>query len=287
MKTRTTFLRHLLLLPLACAAFANHAVAANILITSPLKETYGTLKTLIAPNLSGTADNTTDGWVFTTGPTDITRALANTVGGFNVTIDGIAQFMTVEATGSTGGVLPANDSLMVVQTVNSQTLTDAATLSVYMRPATSTPWSLDLSFRFWDDYNSGSKTFSNPLATTVQLTSLDLDYNQLYYIKNSDTASWNISAGSAVTTPATPAYSGYTGFTAAGDSLYNDATHAVTSRGFSDDTYSVKFGHNAVALFMLEFRDPSTIVPIIPTIPEPSFAFFGSFTLLALLRRRR
>lgn len=240
--------------------------AQSLSITGTLSNTVGT--TGLIPG-SGTADNT-DTWAL------------GTVGVF--VINNGDYYMRVNATNPTGGLDPANDSLMVIQTQNSQGLTDAGTLSVYVRPnpLTNSEWSLNLNFSFFSDSGLNNAAIIN----NMMLTSLDIDFNQLYYTSNSSFSSsqtYNTIQGpSAITTPGiTP--SGYTGFTAAGDSTFNNPRHAVSSTG-TGSSFDIQLGHNAVALFMFEFRNPSSII----AIPEPSSALLvlGGIAMFGMFRRR-
>jgi len=275
------FSRRSFLVPLAFASLASHSQAASILLTSPIKETFGTIKTIPG---GGSASNTDSNWVYTANPGASTRLVSEVAGAFNITVDGVAQYMTVEVTGSSTGVTPAQDSLMVVQTVNSQGLTDTATLSIYVRPTPVAAWIMDITLRFWDDYSAGTQEFSNPLATNVAiLTSLDIDFSQRFYFKTSDVASTWTSPTTQIT-PVAPGnvIPGYTGFRAAGDATFNNPDYAVGARSVPDDSFSFKLAHNNVALYMIELRDPSNYL-----VPEPSSALLGALGLLGLLSRRR
>lgn len=233
--------------------------AQSLAITGVVSQTVGTTSTVSG---SGSADNTTP---FSTG----------TVGVFSM--NGGSRFMRVTATNPTGSLNPAGDSLMVARTVNSQGLTDSGTLSVYVRPGTATAWTLDLNFSFFSD---AGLTTAAPLG--LQLTSLDIDYAQRYYVKNSSFTHNVTSVGTNLTTA--PAVAGYTGFTAVPDATFNDPKAAVASWGYGN-SFDVRVGHTDVALFMFEFRQPSAIVGL---APEPSSALLALTGVMAFgLKRRR
>jgi hypothetical protein len=183
--------------------------------------------------------------------------------------------LEVSATNPTGALSAGTDSLMVAQTVNSQGLTDRGTLSVYARPSSTNPYSLDLKFSFF----SGT-TFTTPASLNVLLTSLDIDFSQRYYTKNTDFTSNSTYAGTDLTSA--PAVAGYTGFTASGNSTFDNPRFAVSSAASEKSELNIRIAHNSVALFMFEFRDPSQIVP------EPSsLALLGLGTFGLAFRRRR
>lgn len=257
-------------LAIACAALtAPQAFAVSLQITGAIQQTVGTTAIVAAPpaglNVSGTADNTNTWTVGQVGLFEMNNG---------------AYYMQVNATNPTGAVSPTGDSLMVARTVNSQGLVDTGTLSIYIRPnpATGTnPWELDVNFSFFTDIG-----LTTPAPITLLLTSLDIDFNQRYYTSDS-TFSANI-----LNTPTTnivdaSAEAGYSGFTSPANSLVNDPLNAVASVG-TGNSFDIRLGHDAVALFMFEFRDPSTITGL---VPEPSTALLGGLGLLALLRRRR
>lgn len=197
-------------------------------------------------------------------------------------MNGGAYYMQVSATAPTGGLSPANDSLMVTRTVNSQGLVDTGTLSVYVRPtpATNTPWSLKLNFSFFAD---AARTTPAPLR--LQLTSLDIDFAQRYYTSNSS-FDGNVTAVVSDLIAPGVALSGYTGFTTApgAGSSYDDPAHAVASHGYGS-SFDVSIAHDAVALFMFEFRDPSLVTGLVPE-PSSSLLLLGGISMLCFVRRR-
>jgi hypothetical protein len=249
---------------LAAAAVLAPALlsAASYSITGVVSQTVGS--TAEIPG-SGTKDNTASWSAGTVGRFLVTDTLGNQYG------------LQVDASNPTGTLAAGTDSLMVARTVNSQTLTDTGTLSVYVNPGASATadgaWSLNLKFSFFDT------TFTVPAPVDLLLTSLDIDYNQKYSTENADFQSNNLYANTTLTSSVA---GGYTTFTAAGDSTYNNPTHAVSSKGNSQSSFDVKIAHDAVALYMFEFRDPSQIVPEAGTSTALAFGVAG-----LLLRRRR
>lgn len=142
-------------------------------------------------------------------------------------------YLRVSALNPTGGLADTfnsgsglyMDSLMVVRTVDSQGLTDAGTLSVYIRPATGVPipaWTLDLKFEFFTD-----AAFTNAAALDLTMTSFDIDADQRYYTSNTSFDPSQAEAGSAVSTIlGANAISGYTGYTAGGSSDFDNPANA-------------------------------------------------------------
>ncbi len=238
-------------------------MAVSLSITDAISETVGT--TAVIPD-SGSADNTTN-W-----------ETSSTVGIFEM--NGGDFYMRVSATNPTGGLASQNDSLMVVRTVDSQGLTDTGTLSVYVRPdpLEDTPWSLDLNFSFFSD-----QALTVPAPLTLLLTSLDIDYDQQYFVSNASFFTNITSDNSDITTPGTVP-TGYSGFTATDDSVVNNPAHAVASVG-QGDSFDIRIAHNAVALFMFEFRDPSSVVGLIPE-PSTSLLAMAGLAMFGLRRRR-
>lgn len=241
----------------ALLCLAANLQGASLQITGTISDTGGTTTNIPG---SGDASNTSNWSV-------------GTVGVFEM--NGGAYYMRVSATNPTGALSPSADSLMVARTTNSQGLTDTGTLSVYVRPSSS-PWTMDMNFSFFAD-----AALTVPAPIKLLLTSLDIDFNQRYYTSNA-TFSGNFVANSTSLTSASPR-TGYTGFTSAGNSVFSDPEYAVASVG-TGSSFDVSFAHNSVALFMFEFRDPSTVTGL---VPEPSAALLGAIGLLALLRRRR
>ncbi len=242
------------------------AQAASIAITDTVSDTVGT--TAVIPG---------SGEPFNTNTWSVGR-----VGLFNVNIGGSAGYLQVEASNPTGALSAGTNSLMVARTVNSQGLTDAGTLSVYVRPTSENNWNLDLRFSFWQSYDAQTSSVSGPINLTLKLTSLDIDFNQLYYVADADFGGGSVTYAPTNITSA-PFITGFTGFTSPANSVFNDPENAVTSTG-TGETFNIRLRHDSVALFMFEFRDPPTIIPE----PSSAVALAGMAVLGAAgLRRRR
>ncbi len=242
------------------------AYSQSLAVTSTISQTVDTSPagTAAIPG-SGTKSNTA-----TWSAGEVGRFILKSTGGET-------YGMIVSATSPTGVLSAGTDSLMVARTVNSQGLTDNGTVSVYVNPGASstTPgnWSLDLKFAFFNE------TFTSSKNLNLQLTSLDIDFDQRYYTQDADFNSNFLYAGSKIT--AAPAVAGFTGHTASGNSQFNDATHAVSSNSKFQSEFDIRVAHDNVALFMFEFRNPSSIVP------EPSCLLLSGIGSLMLFRRRR
>jgi hypothetical protein len=243
-------------------------MADSISIDGVILETVGT--TAVIPEGSGGSQNNTNTWnTGAVGSFVMKDTLGNTFG------------MVVSANNPTGALSANTDSLMVVRTVSSQGLTDNGTLSVFVNPQNSGAWTLDLNFSFYN-LNEGAINLASPYSLDkLLLTSLDIDYSQRYYTSNSTFTANQLYGPSQLTSA--PALAGYTGFTAPGNSSFNNPAYAVSSTG-TGSSFNVHVAHNSQALFMFEFRDPSSIVP------EPSSALLagiGAFALVGYMRRAR
>ena len=219
-------------------------------------------------------------------PTNATTWAVGSAGVGVFQMNGGTHYMKVSATSFTGALSPSSPTLMVARTVNSQGLTDQGTLSVYVAPTSAAAWTLDLNFSFYSD----SALLTPATITEFQLTSLDIDFSQRYYVQTADFTggtSFTYSplsgpfAGSTNITSA-PAIAGFTGFTAVPSASFSDPRAAVSSRG-TGTNFDIKLAHNAVALYMFEFRQNSSII-----IPEPTSALLASAGMALFgLRRRR
>ncbi len=264
----------------AAALVAPGLNAASLVLDGVKSQTVGT--TAVIPiGTSGSSDNTTFWNTGVVGQFLVKDSSANLYG------------LRVSATNPTGKLVSGTDSLMVARTVDSQGLTDAGTLSVYVRmtgtntannaPTSDGQWTLDLNFSFFNvtPDGGGGYNFTTPHSLALQVTSLDIDFNQRYYTSTS-TFSSN-STYSPTNIVAAPVVSGFAGFTAAGDSQFNNPAHAVSSKG-TGSSFDVRLNHDRVALFMFEFRDPSSIVPEPGTVTLTAMA---GFVLAGLFRRMR
>lgn len=232
--------------------------AVSLSITGSILETVGSDASVPS---GGTTANT-DTW--STG----------TVGIFEM--NGGDFYMRVSATNPTGSLSPGTDSLMVARTVNSQGLTDTGTLSILIRRDTT--WTLDLNFSFFTDVD-----LTVPAPLTLLLTSLDIDFNQQYFVSNSSFQYSVTSDPTNIVTMANPP-AGYTGFTAEGNANFSDPKYAVASVG-SGSSFDVRVAHNSNALYMFEFRDPSIITGLVPE-PASSMLVLSSMLFFSMMRRR-
>jgi hypothetical protein len=247
----------------------------NGVLNSTLLDTVGTTAVISG---SGNTGNTT-------------TAAIGEVGLFGILLDGEQRYMSVHLDAVGGSLSVSDDAFMIAQTVDSQGLTDDGTLSIYI--GKTGVWTANFSFRFFED-----SALVNPISPEIMLTSLDIDYNQQYFINDSDeTATFvynsegNIAdfspEGSEISqiTNATD-FAGYKGFTGAGDSTINNPTHAVTTLSVTDQI-DVGVRHSSVALFMFEFRNPPTVIPaVIPEIGSLALTGIAFLTGIIFLRRR-
>ncbi len=265
---------------MAMMALTTSLNAASLAIDGIKSQTVGTTA-VIPTNSSGNANNTT---FWTPG----------VVGEFIVKDTNSSLYgLRVSATNPTGKLSSGTDSLMVARTVDSQGLKDTGTLSVYVRmtgtntannaPESNGAWTLDLNFSFYNltPNGTGGYNFTTPHSLALQLTSLDIDYNQRYYTSNSTFSSNSTYPPTNIV--AAPAIAGFAGFTAGGDSQFNNPAHAVSSKG-TGSSFNVRIAHDKVALFMFEFRDPSNIVPEPSTVTLTALA---GLVLAGIFRRTR
>jgi PEP-CTERM motif len=269
------------------------------LVSSVFLAQLGAQSLSITGVISQTVGSTAD--IPTSGSTDNTVSYFNgTAGVFE--INNGAYYMRVNTSNNGGTLAVGEDSLMVARTVNSQGLMDDGSLSIFILPnpnnattqaqANLTAWNLDVNFSFFSDAALTIPATINNFT----LTSLDIDFGQRYYTQNSDfTANNTYSIGLPTNLVAAPAVSGYTGFTTPGNndsSIFNESRNAVSSVG-NGSSFDIRLDHrardsglgyfnSANALYMFEFRNPSSIVP------EPSSALLalGGLSVLGLMRRR-
>jgi hypothetical protein len=264
---------------IASLAGVSTSNATNLAITGVISQTVDTGLSGTTNVSGGSFDNTT---TFATG----------TVGVFQM--NGGSHYMRVTASNPTGALQVGEDALMVARTTNSQGLTDNGTLSIFVKPSPGTgspavtAWTLDFNFSFFAD---AGLTIAAPIG--LQLTSLDIDYFQRYYVSNSSFTHNVTSAGTTITSA--PAVAGYTGFTSGPDAVASNPNAAVASWGLGS-SFDIRVGQqtnsssvpvvgSSQALYMFEFRDPSSVVGL---VPEPSSALLTLTGVMALgLKRRR
>jgi len=271
-------------------ALFGSAQAANIQVSNAQKQIYGTVTDVTA---SGVPENFNP----------------NTVVGdyavFDMVKDG-QDYADLKITYvRDGGGLGAN--VMIARTTNSQTLTDSGTVTILLN--TTDQSACGGCFRF-DWYAPGSfvggveQTVGNSalLQDAILYTTFDIDFRQFVAPAKAVLDSYTLTTTTlltAVPVAATADTPERISFQDSGaDSIYTNVTTAVqflTKSGI-DASHSIGMGKqisDGNALFMFEFRDPSTILPgftgVPIAVPEPSGAVLLSVALLAGLgvRRRR
>ncbi|WFB36881.1 hypothetical protein P3T73_03780 [Kiritimatiellota bacterium B12222] len=236
---------------------------ANVVIDSIVSDTVGTTAVISG---SGTKDNTT------------TFALGE-VGRFGILVDGVQRYMSVNMNSVSGSLTVGEDSLMVTQTVNSQGLTDSGTLSIYISPDSKSAWTANMSFSFYED-----EALTTPFTPGILLTSLDIDYDQVYSVKNDDIDD-SILYGATQLTSHKDLPPGYTGFIGEGNAEFYDPEFAVSTLSTSQEI-NFALAHDDVALFMFEFRNPPAVIPEVGTLAMMGIVILSAGSL-ALLRRRK
>ncbi|MES2709475.1 MAG: PEP-CTERM sorting domain-containing protein [Verrucomicrobiota bacterium] len=247
----------------------------------------------IAETLSRTAGSTTD--ITGSGNAANTTSWSPGVAGQFVIHNpdtGFRAGLRVSILDPTGTLQNGTDSLMVAQTTNSQGLTDTGTLSIYFRPTGSNAsdgaasvngdWTSTILFEsFTLSGSPGSFALTDtPLSVNVTLRSLDIDFDQKYYVQTAGFTHEPYDPTDLTT--ASPVISGFTGFTSSANSTFSDPEAAVTSKSTAPvDHFEAFVSHDSVALFMFEFRSNSAIVP------EPSSSLVGLLGLGAVLGRRK
>ncbi len=198
-------------------------------------------------------------------------------------------YLKVEITGLTIAAGANRElSVGVFQTTNSQNLKDPGSFSIYVFPGTtgsssssSFAWSVDFKFTLYSDVG-----LTQQASRDLLLTSLDIDYGQRYYLKDSDFGTKYLTDNTKLFAASPQA--GYTGYTTgtSEDAQFNDPRYAVAADIESASEFNIRVMHGSVALFMFELRNPPKNVP---AVPEPStwVAMVTGAGLLALYRRRR
>ncbi len=175
---------------------------------------------------------------------------------FAIDIDGVTRYLTVDAE-DLGGLAPNEDTLMVVQTVNSQGMEDTGTLSIYFRPETgANGFSSNITLNFWED-----EAASIPLSPNLLLTILDLDHNQKVEISNDSYSSYYTytNTSNQTTRISTNINESFTEFQGQGNSTHDNPRNAVSVKTNSQNI-QLKFSHSSVYLAMIEFRSPSSVL---------------------------
>ena len=193
----------------AAACLTGGLVKADVVIDGTLSRTAGSTTSIPG---SGNAANTTFWNTGTTGEFVIHNADTGFYSGLKVSI-----------LNPTGTLHEGTDSLMVAQTTNSQGLTDTGTLSIYFRPTGSNTadgaatvggnWTATILFESFTVIGApGSFELTDtPLPVNVTLTSLDIDFDQKYYVQTAGFT--HETYDSTNLTTASPAVAGFTGFT--------------------------------------------------------------------------
>ncbi|TAG10355.1 MAG: PEP-CTERM sorting domain-containing protein [Verrucomicrobia bacterium] len=193
--------------------------------------------------------------------------------------------------------ISAGTELMLVRTSNSQGLQDIGTMTVLLANTNSNnPNSATFKFEWFNAANTAALTGSQQMV----FTSYDIDFTQRNSFAVADYSAIGFSPVtrlvSSTTSGITRVFDPAIGSPPRGsDSNFDEPRNGyafLTVAGDFEQSISVdKAGggaspHNNAGnqLYMISFRSPS---PLIPVIPEPSAAILGGVGMLALLRRRR
>jgi hypothetical protein len=199
--------------------------------------------------------------------------------------------MKVTVVGKTGEfrTTDSKSGLMIAQTSNSQGLLDTGTLSILTSMGSAVGGEIDATFQF-SFYEPGTTT---PKNVALEVTSFDFDFDQYMEMQNTD---FNASAHGAHLVPSDNGIFSRWAETDGLGSEFNDANHALVFNNVQDSSFELtlgKVGNNSNALFMFEFRDPSTNLsnPLTPISAVPEFshpAIYAPFfcSLLAFRRSR-
>jgi len=191
----------------------------------------------------------------------------------------------VNGTLSTSG---GRSGLMIAQTSNSQGLTDTGTMSVltnFSAVGTNNESSVTLRFNFFAPNTNTAQ------SVPLEFTSFDLDFNQFMRVLKSDFTLEAHGTALTKTQNATTMSWNDLGNTS---STFNQSSNAVALNNVADSSFQITVGKigTGYALFMFEFRDPSSNLssPLTPNaqVPEPSSTLLLISALCALpfLRRR-
>jgi hypothetical protein len=277
-----------LITSLALLTASGAHAAVNLAVDQALGEVFGTTRTVAS---AGSPDN----YQTFTGSEVVYFRLSGDDGNGNnaFTVD-----MTISVNGSSGAGFGSNKGqIMLSQTTNSQGYTDTGSVSLLLNPSIGGHWTVDLGIEFFavDDVNTNpfDTTLGTKIGLPFQLTSLDLDFDQFTAVNTSQFDTYQVSTTTkleASTDNGLLRLQDTSGVAAA----FTDRDNAVSF--FSDgaeQTYHVQVGHDAVALYVLEFRNPPLYIDYdnpVTAVPEPSsYALIlgvAAFTLLSLKRRR-
>jgi len=245
---------------LALGTSAHAATFANLEVTSTIRDIVGTTAVVTG---SGSADNTT-----TWSNGDSARFILSGDDG-TAAQNPVSYGLDIRPVGTTGGFQPGTDSLMIARTVDSQGLMDTGTISLYVRPTSA--WTGDFEFSWFDP------TFTTAASPSVMVTSLDLDFNQRMVLDTTQASALLLNTPTTVTTVQTGTDMTFTGVGAAS---FDDPSAAVIAQYQAKSTFDVGFEHTSVALFMFEFRNPSTILTDPDLTPVPTVPLPGGLPLL-------
>jgi len=274
-----------LVAPLALLLPCSSALAAyaNLEITLVEQEILGTTAVITG---SGSKDNTAS-WDFN----DSARFILTGDDG-TAAMDLVTYGLDVRPISTTGGFQPDTDSLMIARTVNSQGLTDTGSLSLYISPDGAGIWTGEFRFSLYQG-SGGSSDFSTPASPNIQVTSLDLDFDQRMELRRNELSAYGLNDPTDIVV--TDAAGGLIDFQGDGNATFSDPEAAVIGRYDGRSDFNVAFSHDDVALFMFEFRNPpsdiddETIVFFNVPVPPP-FALLlpalGGFLLLRARNRK-
>lgn len=191
----------------------------------------------------------------------------------------------------------AGTSVMVNRTSNSQTLTDAGTISILMEQTTGGAYAGSFTFDWFapDSFVGGVYLGSGKLISdSILYTTFDIDYEQMVGVKTGQLQSYGLTSTTVLTADLgqDPGYVVFKDNKA--NSVFNDPTTAAQfltqSGSASHDLFMGKQKDKGASLFMFEFRDPSAIitdhfVPVV--IPEPSSIALASLIAASVVFIRR
>lgn len=271
-----------LIAPLALLLPCSSALAAyaNLEITSVVEEIVGTTAEITG---SGSKANTAS-WDFN----DSARFILTGDDG-TPAMSSVTYGLDVRPISTTGGFQPGTDSLMIARTVDSQGLTDAGSLSLYISPDGAEIWTGEFRFSLYQG-SSGSSAFSTPASLDIQVTSLDLDFYQRMELHRNELSAYGLNNPTDIVV--TDAAGDLIDFQGDGNATFSDPEAAVIGRYDGRSDFNVAFSHDDVALFMFEFRNPPSdiddenIVFFNVPVPPPFALLLPALGGVLLLRAR-